>query len=115
MSDSSSNGESRTPETEPPIQVRIGDVIRMRSPARRFPLLVIRVEAPEPGLFSALALIDEEQHRYGVPGTEELGDVAEVIGHKSTDETVRIITRTITGGQLDPDVLARVREDIEAS
>lgn len=95
-----------------PIHATFGDVVIAPSHNRGLPSVV--VTANRDGHVNAMAILNEAEHQYGMPGTLPPGSIEAVIGHKTYDEVVMMCSYMFTGGEPpSSEIIARVKLSLQ--
>lgn len=96
-------------QEQEPVQADFGDVVI--APNHNYGLPSVVITANREGTVNAMAIIDEAEHEYGMPGTLPAGSIEAIIGRKSYDEVVEICSFLFTDGEQPTEsTIARVKQ-----
>lgn len=97
------------PETaKDPEFLRFGDVVRSETYDARF--LHVIIEADAQSWPHAISIVDEKEHRYGLPGTIPPQHKLEIVGRRSYQEVTEMVARAFGNGELTDENLALVQQ-----
>lgn len=100
--------ERSTHHEHEPLHATFGDVVIAPDHNNGLPSVVIT--ANREGSVNAMAIIDEEAHQYGMPGTIPEGGIEAIIGRKSYEEVITICSYLFTHGEPPtPDLIERIK------